>query len=157
MKIIVQVLAVKALLHFQDLNYICFTFEEIDTPSTIEEYVQILNFLKNLDKVYFRKRIGDTTTEVTKLVHLDKISQYRTTNGSFKWKLIEAKLKIKKKIRGSQEMKDTKQLPFSYLGQCCFHQKLLRLSMLKPLMLLLNMSKRGATLLKLFQLRLSCH
>jgi hypothetical protein len=60
-----------------------------------------LNFLKNLDKVYFRKRIGDTTTEVTKLVHLDKISQYRTTNGSFKWKLIEAKLKIKKKIRGS--------------------------------------------------------
>jgi hypothetical protein len=73
------------------------TFKEIDTPSTIEEYVQILNFLNNLDKVYFRKRIGDTTIEVTKLVHLDKISQYRTTNGSFKWKLIEAKLKIKKR------------------------------------------------------------
>jgi hypothetical protein len=41
----------------------------------IKEYAQILNFLK----VYFRQRIGDTDVEITKLLHLNKIGQYRTT------------------------------------------------------------------------------
>jgi hypothetical protein len=46
--------------------------------------------------VYFKKRIGDTIVEVVKLLHLDKICQYRTTDGSFKWKFIEVRLKISK-------------------------------------------------------------
>jgi hypothetical protein len=38
----------------------------------------------------------ETTVVVTKLLYLDKIGQYRTTNGSFKWKLIEDRLKTNK-------------------------------------------------------------
>jgi len=55
-------------------------------PSTIEEYTQILNFPH---KVYFRQRIEDTFAKIAKLLHFDKIGQYRTINGSFKWNLIE--------------------------------------------------------------------
>jgi hypothetical protein len=32
-------------------------------------------------------------TEVAKLLCLDQVNQYKTTNGGFKWKLIEIKLK----------------------------------------------------------------
>jgi hypothetical protein len=46
--------------------------------------------------VYFRQRIGDMTIKVTKLLHLDQVDQYRTTNEGFKWKLIETKLKANK-------------------------------------------------------------
>lgn len=46
--------------------------------------------------MYFRQRIGDMTAGVTKLLHLDRFNQYRTTNGWFKWKLNETKLKIDK-------------------------------------------------------------
>ena len=84
------------MLHFWNPNYRCFTFEDIDITHTIEEYAQILNFPNNPPKVYFRKGIGDTVVEVTKLLHIDKIGQYRTIDGTFKWKLIEARLKTNK-------------------------------------------------------------
>lgn len=65
------------------------------TP-TIEEYAQILNFPNDPHKVYFRQRNRDMTIKVTKLLHLDQVDQYRTTNKGFKWKLIETKLKANK-------------------------------------------------------------
>jgi hypothetical protein len=66
----IQISVVKAMLHFWNPYYRCFTFGDIDITRTIEEYAQILNFPNNPHKVYFRKRIGDTTAEVTKLLHI---------------------------------------------------------------------------------------
>jgi hypothetical protein len=34
--------------------------------------------------------------EITKLLHLNQVDQYRTTNKGFKWKFIETKLKTDK-------------------------------------------------------------
>jgi len=36
------------------------------------------------------------TIEIAKLLHLDQVDQYRTTNEGFKWKFIETKLKTDK-------------------------------------------------------------
>jgi hypothetical protein len=94
-RIPIQISAVKALRHFRNPGYRCFTFGDIDTTPTVEEYAQILNFPNDLYKVYFKQRIEDTTVEVTKL-HLDQINQYKTSNEGFKWKLIENKLKTYK-------------------------------------------------------------
>jgi len=46
--------------------------------------------------VYFIQRIGGMTIEIAKLLHLDQVDQYRTTNERFKWKFIETKLKTYK-------------------------------------------------------------
>ena len=54
MKIPVQISAVKALVHFWDPNYRCFTFGDIDMTPTLEEYAEILSFPHNSNKVYFR-------------------------------------------------------------------------------------------------------
>ncbi|KAL9346086.1 hypothetical protein Peur_060939 [Populus x canadensis] len=79
-----------------DLVYKCFTFRDIDLTLTIEEYAQILNFPNVYYKVYFIQRIGGMTIEIAKLLHLDQVDQYRTTNEKFKWKFIETKLKTYK-------------------------------------------------------------
>jgi hypothetical protein len=74
-----------------------------------------LNFPNSPYKVYFRQRIGDTAVELTKLLHLNKIGQYRTTDEV----LSESLLKLgwrKIKIRGNYDMKDTKQFPLPSLG-----------------------------------------
>jgi hypothetical protein len=57
MKILVQTSSVKALLHFWDPNYKCFTFRDVDVTPTIKEYAQILNFPNDPHKVYFKQRI----------------------------------------------------------------------------------------------------
>ena len=36
---------------------------------------------------------------IVKLLHLDQVDQYKTSNGGFKWKMIENKLKIDKEKR----------------------------------------------------------
>jgi hypothetical protein len=53
-KIPVHISAIKALMHFWDLGYRCFTFGDVDMTPTIEGYAQILNFPYNHHKVYFR-------------------------------------------------------------------------------------------------------
>jgi hypothetical protein len=47
--------------------------------------------------VYFRQKFESTTTTVAKLLHIDQVDQYNTSNGRFKWKMIENKLKTNKK------------------------------------------------------------
>jgi hypothetical protein len=46
--------------------------------------------------VYFRQRIESTAAVVAKLLHLDQVDRYRTSNEGFKWKMIENKLKTDK-------------------------------------------------------------
>ena len=92
----VQISAVKALMHFWDPSYRCFTFEDIDMTPTLEEYAQILSFPNDPYKVYFKQRIEST---VAKLLHLDQVDRYTTSNEGFKWKMIENKLKTDKEKR----------------------------------------------------------
>ena len=96
LRIPVQISAVKALLHFWDPSYRCFTFGDIDMTPTLEEYAQILSFPNDPYKVYFRQKIESTATSVARLLHLDQVDRYRTSNGGFKWKVIENKLKTDK-------------------------------------------------------------
>jgi len=69
----VQILAVKTLMHFWNPGYRYFTFGDVDMTPTIEEYAQILNFLNDHHKVYFRQRIENTTAEVAKLLYLNQV------------------------------------------------------------------------------------
>lgn len=46
--------------------------------------------------MYFIQRIEGMNIEITKLLHLNQVDQYRTTNKGFKWKFIETKLKTDK-------------------------------------------------------------
>jgi hypothetical protein len=92
----VQISAVKALMHFWDPSYRCFTFGDIDMTPTLEEYAQILSFPYDPYKAYFRQRVENTAVAVAKLLHLDQVDRYRISNGGFKWKMIENKLKTDK-------------------------------------------------------------
>ena len=83
-------------MHLWDPSYRCFTFGDIDITLTLEEYAQILSFLNDPYKVYFRQRIERTAAAVAKLLHLDQVDRYMTSNGGFKWKMIENKLKMDK-------------------------------------------------------------
>ncbi|KAL9405528.1 hypothetical protein Peur_002500 [Populus x canadensis] len=53
-RIPVQISVVKALMHFWDSSYKCFTFGDVDMTPTLEEYAQILSFPNDPYKVYFR-------------------------------------------------------------------------------------------------------
>jgi len=95
-RILVQISTVKALMHFWDPSYRCFTFGDVDMTPTLEEYAQILSFPNDPYKVYFRQRIESTAAVVAKLLHLEQVDRYMTSNGGFKWKMIESKLKTDK-------------------------------------------------------------
>jgi len=72
------------------------TSGDIDMTATLEEYAQILSFLNDPYKVYFRQRIESTAAAVEKLLYLDQVDRYRTSDEGFKWKMIESKLKMDK-------------------------------------------------------------
>jgi hypothetical protein len=55
-----------------------------------------LNSPNDPHKIYFRQRIDSTIATVAKLLHLNQVDQYRMSNGGFKWKMIENKLKTNK-------------------------------------------------------------
>jgi len=47
---------------------------------TFKEYAQILSFPNDPYKVYFRQRIESTAAAVAKLLHLDQVDRYMTSN-----------------------------------------------------------------------------
>ena len=59
--------------------------------------------------MYFRQKFESTTTTVAKLLHIDQVDQNNTSNGRFKWKMIENKLKTDKKKRkvGRRKVSDS--------------------------------------------------
>jgi len=48
--------AVRALVHFWDPDYRCFSFENIDLCSTMKEYGMLTEFPNNLYRIYFPLR-----------------------------------------------------------------------------------------------------
>lgn len=61
----------------------------------------------------------DIIVEVTKLLCLDKIGQYRATNESFKWKLIEPQIKTNKDERKLRDER-YQEVAFSIFGLVLF-------------------------------------
>jgi len=53
-------LAIKALIHFWDPDYRCFTFGNVDMVPTIEEYGVLTEFPEDIHKVYFHQKIENT-------------------------------------------------------------------------------------------------
>ena len=53
--ILIDTPMLKAMLHFQDPSYCCFTFNQLGMTPTIEDYDELLN-IRNVvkDKVYFQ-------------------------------------------------------------------------------------------------------
>ena len=80
-RIPVQISAVKTLMHFWDPSYRCFNFGDVDMTPTLEEYAKILSFPNDPYKVYFKQRIESTAVVVAKLLHLDQVDRYMTSNG----------------------------------------------------------------------------
>jgi len=93
MRLLVQAITVKALLNSWYPNYRCLTFRNINMTPTLKEYKRIFDFLNNNHKIYLKWRIEDTIYKVIRLLCLEKINQYRVTNGGFKRKTIEAIIK----------------------------------------------------------------
>jgi hypothetical protein len=91
-------LAIKALIHFWDLDYRCFTFGDVDMVPTLEEYGVLTEFPEDIHKVYFHQRIEDTVEELAKLLGIQQMSLYREKNdsGGLRWKRLEELLIAKK-------------------------------------------------------------
>jgi hypothetical protein len=91
-------LAIKALIHFWDPDYRCFTFRDVDMVPTLEEYGVLTEFPEDIHKVYFHQRIEDTVEELAKLLGIQQMSLYREKNdsGGLRWKRLEELLIAKK-------------------------------------------------------------
>jgi hypothetical protein len=84
-------LAIKALIHFWDPDYRCFTFGNVDMVPTIEEYGVLTEFPEDIHKVYFHQKIENTVEELAKLLGIHQMSLYREKNnsGGLRWKRLE--------------------------------------------------------------------
>jgi hypothetical protein len=91
-------LAIRALIHFWDPDYRCFTFEDVDMVPTIEEYGVLTEFPEDIHKVYFHQKIEDTIEELAKLLGIQQMSLYREKNNyeGLRWKRLEELLIAKK-------------------------------------------------------------
>jgi glutaminase len=70
-------LAIKALIHFWDLDYRCFTFGNINMVPTIKQYGVLKIFPEDVHKVYFHQRIENTIKELAKLLRIHQMNPYR--------------------------------------------------------------------------------
>ena len=75
-------LAIRALIHFWDPDYRCFTFGDVDMVPTIEEYGVLTEFPEDMHRVYFYQKIEDTIEELAKLLGIQQMSLYREKNNS---------------------------------------------------------------------------
>jgi hypothetical protein len=87
-KVSMQNSTIKTLMYFLDLEYWCFTFENIDMCLTLEEYSLLTEFPQNLYKVYFHQIHDKMLTELVELIkvpNLYKILEKNTTSLKWKW------------------------------------------------------------------------
>jgi hypothetical protein len=96
--------AIKAMIHFWDPDYRCFTFRNVDMTPTIEEYSVLTEFPEDAYKVYFRQRIDDTMDELAKLLGIPQLIPYREkdNSGGLRWKRLEELLIAKKTNPGAK-------------------------------------------------------
>jgi hypothetical protein len=82
LKVSVLPLAIKALIHFWDPDYRCFTFGDINMVLTIKKYDVLTYFPEDVHKLYFNQRIENTMEKFAKLLGIHQMNQYREKNNS---------------------------------------------------------------------------
>ena len=98
---------INSLISFWDPDYRCFSFGNVDLCPTIEEYGMLMEFPKNLHKVYFPLKSDKVIPELAKLLRIPHLDRYLEKNASeLKWKLLKAELQRKKAEYGSAVKRD---------------------------------------------------
>ena len=81
-KVEVLSLAVRALVHFWDPDYRCFSFGSIDLCPTVEEYGLLIEFPNNLYQIYFPLRSDKIIPELSKLLRISNLEKFLEKNGT---------------------------------------------------------------------------
>jgi hypothetical protein len=104
LKVSVLPLAIKALIHFWDPDYHCFTFGDINMVPTIKKYSVLTYFPEDVYKLYFHRRLKNTMEKFAKLLGIYQMNQYREKNNSrgLRWKWLEELLVVKKSNPGAR-------------------------------------------------------
>ena len=86
----------RALVHFWDPDYQCFSFDSIDLYPTMEEYGMLTEFPNHLYKVYFPLRSDKVIPELSKLLRIFNLDKSLEKNATgLKWKLLKVELEKK--------------------------------------------------------------
>jgi hypothetical protein len=92
--------AVRALLHFWDPDYHCFSFRSIDLCPTMEEYGMLTEFPNQLHRVYFPLRSDKIIPKLSRLLRTSNLEKFLEKNATdLKWKMLETELEKKFRIR----------------------------------------------------------
>ena len=85
--------AVRALVHFWDPNYRCFSFGSIDLCPTMEEYGMLTEFPNDLYRIYFPLRYDKIIPELSKLLRIPSLERFLEKKvAGLKWKTLEFEL-----------------------------------------------------------------
>jgi hypothetical protein len=84
---------VRALVHFWDLDYWCFSFGSVDLCPTMEEYGMLTEFPNNLYRIYFPLRSDKIIPELSKLLIIVNLEKFLEKNATgLKWWMLEIEL-----------------------------------------------------------------
>jgi hypothetical protein len=87
-------LAVRALVHFWDPDYRCFSFGSIDLCPTMEEYGMLTKFPNNLYMIYFPLRSDKIIPELSKLLKIANVEKFLEKNATgLKWSVARQKIR----------------------------------------------------------------
>jgi len=88
--------AVRALVHFWDPDYRCFSFGSIDLCPTMEEYGMLTEFPNDLYRVYFPLRSDKVIPELSKLLRIPNLEKSLEKKAAgLRWKMLELELEQK--------------------------------------------------------------
>jgi len=88
--------AVRALVHFWDPDYRCFSFGSIDLCPTMEEYGMLTEFPNPLYRIYFPMRSEKIIPELLKLLRTSNLEFFLEKIAiGLKWKILEIELEKK--------------------------------------------------------------
>lgn len=84
-------LTFKALVHFCDPNYRCFSFRNVDMCHVVEEYRMLMEFRNHMYRVYFPLRGDKVIPELSKLLKIPNPIRFLEKNTSaLKLKILKA-------------------------------------------------------------------
>ena len=82
--------AVRALVHFWDPEYRCFSFGSIDLCPTMEEYGMLTEFPNNLYRIYFPLKYDRIIPELSKLLRIPNMERFLENKATgLRWKTLE--------------------------------------------------------------------
>ena len=80
---------VRALVHFWDPDYQCFSFGSIDICPTMEEYGLLTEFPNNLYRIYLPLRSEKIIPELSKLLRISNLEKFLEKNATgLKWRML---------------------------------------------------------------------